>query len=316
MEFSSNLFLFFMSLMLVTFRTFGNPPVPDKIESLQGQLKEVILESENLIKGKDALIKEINLSEITCNETLAELKEVRNSTVNNLLKYNETLGLLTKKQLEEDVVHEKLESKLKELYSDLKVSGVIYETKYQELVLLESTRLNGTDLHCATIMKKLEKPRIIANTSELQTRSLSSWLTKFRRNEMKEVALQNRISIAKIQLSQHKAEFEALNMTKQNNKEMCEVKISELNKQIADVEQLSESFKDTIEVYNLNIQTSIFLTESFNVELQFGEELLGTMKSNINKFKRVKESFKRDEQCYAAIKGMDSLKNQNKASSK
>lgn len=316
MEFSSNLFLFFMSLMLVTFRTFGNPPVPDKIQSLQGQLKEVILESENLIKGKDELIKEINLSEISCNETLAELKEVRNSTVNNLLKFNETLGLLTKRQLEEDVVHEKLESKLKELYSDLKVSGVIYETKYQELVLLESTRLNGTDLHCETIMKKLEKPKINTNTSELQTRSLSSWLTKFRRNEMKEVALQNRISIAKIQLSQHKAEFEALNMTKQNNKEMCEVKISELNKQIADVEQLSESFKDTIEVYNLNIQTSIFLTESFNVELQFGEELLGTMKSNINKFKSVKESFKRDEQCYAAIKVMDSLKNQNNASSK
>lgn len=316
MEFSSNLFLFFMSLMLVTFRTFGNPPVPDKIESLQGQLKEVILESENLIKGKDALIKEINLSEISCNETLNKLKEVRKSTVNNLLKFNETLGLLTKRQLEEDVVHEKLESKLKELYSDLKVSGVIYETKYQELVLLESTRLNGTDLHCETIMKKLEKPKINTNTSELQTRSLSSWLIKFKRNEMKEVALQNRISIAKIQLSQHKAEFEALNMTKQNNKEICEVKISELNKQIADVEQLSESFKDTIEVYNLHIQTSIFLTESFNVELQFGEELLGTMKSNINKFKSVKESFKRDEQCYAAIKSMDSLKNQNKASSK
>lgn len=314
MEFSSNLFLFFMSLMLVPFRTFGNPPAPDKIQSLQEQLKEVILESENLIKGKDALIKEINLSEIYCNETLGKLKEIRNSAVNNLLKHNETLGLLTKRQLEEDVVHEKLESELKELYSDLKVSGVIYETKYQELVLLESKRLNGTDLHCETIMKKLEKPK--TNASELQTRSLSSWLTKFRKNEMKEVALQNRISIAKIQLSQHKADFEALTLTKQNNKEVCEIKISELKKQVAEVEQLSESFKDTIEVYNLNIQTSIFLTESFNVELQFGEELLGTMKSNINKFKRVKESFKRDEQCYAAIKGMDSLKNQIKASSK
>lgn len=314
MEFSSNLFLFFMSLMLVPFRTFGNPPAPDKIQSLQEQLKEVILESENLIKGKDALIKEINLSEIYCNETLGKLKEIRNSAVNNLLKHNETLGLLTKRQLEEDVVHEKLESELKELYSDLKVSGVIYETKYQELVLLESKRLNGTDLHCETIMKKLEKPK--TNASELQTRSLSSWLTKFRKNEMKEVALQNRISIAKIQLSQHKADFEALTLTKQNNKEVCEKKISEFKKQVAEVEQLSESFKDTIEVYNLNIQTSIFLTESFNVELQFGEELLGTMKSNINKFERVKESFKRDEQCYAAIKGMDSLKNQIKASSK
>lgn len=316
MEFSFNFLLFFMSLMLVTFRTYGNPPVPNKIQSLQRQLKEVILESENLKKGKDALIKEINLLENSCNETLFKLKEARYSAVANLLKQNETLGLLTKRLLEEDVVHENLESKLKELYSDLKVSGVIYETKYQELCLLESKRLNGTDLHCETIMKKLEKPKSNTNTSELQTRSLSSWLTKFKQNEMKEVALQNRISIAKIHESQHKADFEALTLKKQNNMKMCEVKKTELKKQIANVEQLRGSFEDTIEVYNLNIQTSIFLTESFNVELQFGEELLGIMKSNIYKFKQVKESFKRDEQCYASIKGMDNLKNRNQASSK
>lgn len=314
MEFSFNFLLFFVSLMLVTFRTHGNPPVLNKIQSLQRQLKEVILETENLKKGKDALIKEINLSEISCNETLAKLKESRYSMVTNLLKQNQTLGLLTKRLQEEDDVHEKLESKLKELYSHLKVSGVIFETKYQELFLLESRRLNGTDLHCEITMKKLEKPKINNNTSELQPRSLSSWLTKFKSNELKEVALQNRISIAKIQEFQHKADFEALTLTKQNNEKMCEVKKSVLKKQLGDIEQLSESFEDTIAVFNLNIQTSSFLTESFNVELEFGEKLLGTMKSNINKFKKVKESFSRDELCYATIKYVGSQGNRNQTS--
>lgn len=300
--------------MLVTFRTHGNTTAPNKIQTLESQLEKVILEIENLKKGKDALIKEINLSEISCNETLFKLKESRHSTVANLLKQNQTLGLLTKRILEEDVIHEKLESELKELYSHLKVSGVIYETKYQELFTLESRRLNGTDLHCETIMKKLEKPKINTNTSELQSRSLSSFMAKLKRNDVREIELQNRIGIAKIEESRHKADIEELTLEKENNKKMCELKTSKLKNQIADIDKLRESFEDTIEVFNLDLQTSIVLTESFNVELQFGEKLLETMKSNIYKFKQVKESFKRDEQCYATIKDMDSLRIRNQTS--
>lgn len=305
MEFSScsfNFILLFFSLMLATFRTNGNTLESNEIQSLQKELKEVILGIENLKTGKIMLIKEINLTETTCNQALLQLEEARYSLVTILLKRNQTLGLLMQRLSEEDVIHGKLEFKLKDLYSDLDVLGVIYETKYQELFLLESRRLNGTDLHCETIINKLEEPKSNTNKSKLQTRSLSSWLTKFKGTHFKQIAFQNKISIAKIEESQLMSDYQVLAMKKESSKQLCILRKSNLKKQIVYIEEVLKFFEDSIEVLNSNIHISNILAESFKVEVQFGEKLLGTMKENILNFKHIKEYFKRDEQCYKTIK--------------